>query len=111
MTDFPIEWLASFIAVTTSTFRSFNLGYQSESYILSIFTYIVFMICAEKKTQKVLNTFYILTALIGVYRYGFPYESLLKIVPFFIFVLAILFSFIIIYISKKLAKIHTKKNQ
>ena len=109
MSDFPIEWVASFIAITTSSFRAFNLGYQAESYILSIFTYIIFMKYAEKKTQKILNLFYILTAVIGVYRHGFPYENFLKIVPYFNFILIVSLFFTIIYISKKLVKINTKK--
>jgi len=69
MTDYFIEWLASIIAITTSTFRAFNLGYQKESYIISIISYIIFMIYAQKNSQIVLNLFYILTAIIGSYRY------------------------------------------
>jgi len=111
MSEFPIEWAASIIAVITSSFRAFNLGYQSESYLVSIFTYIVFMNYAEKKTQKILNLFYIFTSLAGVYRYGIPYENLIKIFPFFIIFFAIFLSIFIIKISKKLVKNNTKKNQ
>lgn len=69
MTDCFIEWLASFIAITTSTFRAFNLGYQKESYVISIFSYTIFMYYSEKRSQVILNLFYILTAMIGTYRY------------------------------------------
>ena len=113
MTDFAIEWVVSFIAITTSTFRSFNLGYQGESYILSILTYIVFMIYAEKKSQKILNLFYIFTAIIGAYRHGFSYDfSYVKmdyILPFLI-LSALSLSIFIIKTSKKIVKINRKKN-
>ena len=68
--DCPIEWLASIIAIATSTFRSFNLGYQRESYIISIFSCIVFIIYSEKQSQTILNSFYILTSLIGAWRWN-----------------------------------------
>ena len=71
MSDFPIEWIAFLIAITTSTFRALNLGYQAESYLISIVAYTIFIFYSEKKTQKVLNIFYIITALFGAYRYGF----------------------------------------
>jgi len=109
MTDSSIEWIASFIAISTSTFRAFNLGYQAESYIISIFTYIVFMIYVEKKTQKILNVFYILTAIIGAYRYGFVVD-LEKITPFILIMFALSLSIFIIKTCKKLVKIHRKKN-
>ena len=69
MSDFPIEWLASFIAITTSTFRAFNLGYQRESYIISIFSYIIFIFYAQKQSQIILNSFYIITGIIGAWRF------------------------------------------
>lgn len=69
MSDLFIEWLASFIAITTSTFRALNLGYQKESYIFSIFSYVIFMYYSQKRSQVILNLFYILTAIIGTYRY------------------------------------------
>ena len=112
MSEFPIEWIASFIAISTSTFRAFNLGYQAESYIISIFTYIIFMIHAEKKTQKILNVFYIFTALIGAYSHGFTHTivvDLEKITPFILISFALSFSIFIIKTCKKLVKIHRKK--
>ncbi len=79
MSDFPIEWLASIIAVLTSTFRAFNLGYQGESYIISIFSYIVFIIYSQKQSQVILNAFYIITALIGTWRWKCNNKKIKKI--------------------------------
>ena len=70
MSESLIEWIASFIAVGSSTFRSFNFGYQRESYIISIFSYIVFIFYAEKQSQIIMNIFYILTALVGAWRWS-----------------------------------------
>lgn len=67
--DSSIEWIASFIAIITSTFRAFNLGYQGPSYIVSVFCQIVFIMYSTKQSQIVLNFFYIITALIGAYRW------------------------------------------
>ena len=121
MTDFPIEWLASFIAITTSSFRAFNLGYQAESYFLSIFTYIIFIVYAEKKTQKVLNIFYILTAFIGAYRYGDDrrtmdmIEMVFKLSQEFALPLlvlsALILSLLLLHLFKYLVKNNTKKKR
>lgn len=70
MTETSIEWLASIIAVISSTFRAFNLGYQKESYIISIFAYIIFIYYAEKQSQMMMNIFYILTSIVGVWRWS-----------------------------------------
>ena len=67
--DSKLEWIASIIAILCSTFRALNLGYQSASYVLSIVSYIVFIIYAKKRSQVVLNAFYIVTALFGAWRW------------------------------------------
>lgn len=67
--DSPMEWLASAVAVLCSTFRALNLGYQHITYALSIGSYLVFIVYATKRSQVALNVFYIVTALIGIWRW------------------------------------------
>jgi len=67
--DTNLEWLASVIAIICSTFRALNLGYQSASYLISILAYLVFIVYAKKRSQVVVNVFYIATALFGVWRW------------------------------------------
>ena len=65
-------WLPSLLAVVASTFRSFNWGYQRESYVLSALAQIPFIyreIQLRSISMVMLNTFYLIGALIGVYRW------------------------------------------
>lgn len=68
--DSSWEWIASIISILCSLFRAFNLGYQGWVYLISILTYGIFICYATKKSQVILNVFYIGTALIGVYSWG-----------------------------------------
>ena len=65
-------WLSSFFAIVASTFRSFNLGYQRESYLLTALTQIPIIyreVKLKSKEMILLNLFYLFGALIGVYRW------------------------------------------
>lgn len=65
-----IEWFATVVSILCSVFRALNLGYQGWVYLISIGTYITFIVFATKRSQVVLNAFYIVTALVGAYRWG-----------------------------------------
>jgi hypothetical protein len=65
-----LEWLATWISIACSLFRALNFGYQGWVYLISISTYLVFIANATKKSQVILNVFYIATALMGAYRWG-----------------------------------------
>jgi hypothetical protein len=65
-----LEWTATLISITCSLFRAFNLGYQGWIYLISICANLIFATYATKKSQMLLNVFYIATALIGVYNWG-----------------------------------------
>ena len=67
--DAPLEWAASLVAITCSSFRALNLGHQWLSYAVSILSYLVFIAYATKPSQVALNVFYIITSLIGVWRW------------------------------------------
>ena len=65
-------WIVMLFNVFASTFRAFNWGYQKESYIVSAFCYIPFIYDAATKAytlQVILNTFYLITACLGIYRW------------------------------------------
>ena len=67
-----IDWLATVLAICTSTWRAFNLGYTTEVYLVSAVAYVPFAYRAfqrEDFSQLILNLFYIGTALIGAYRW------------------------------------------
>jgi hypothetical protein len=65
-----IEWIATWVSIACSVFRALNLGYQGWVYLVSVATYITFICFATKRSQVVLNVFYIVTAVIGAYRWG-----------------------------------------
>jgi hypothetical protein len=67
-----IDWIATVLAICTSTWRAFNFGYASEVYVVSAVAYLPFAYRAferEDVPQLILNVFYIATALIGAYRW------------------------------------------
>ncbi len=67
-----IDWIATAVAIFTSTWRAFNLGYASEVYFVSAIAYLPFAYRAHERQdipQLILNVFYIATALIGAYRW------------------------------------------
>lgn len=65
-----LEWLATLVSIFCSVFRALNLGYQGWLYLISIGTYVTFIVYANKRSQVVLNVFYIITSLVGAYRWG-----------------------------------------
>lgn len=68
--DSYIEWTASILSILCSVWRSLNVGFTGWVYLVSIISYAVFIAYSTKTSQKILNSFYILTSVIGVYRYG-----------------------------------------
>lgn len=70
MGDNLLEWIAMVISIGCSIFRACNLGYQGWTYLISIGTYLIFIIHATKNSQLTLNIFYIATSLMGAYRWG-----------------------------------------
>lgn len=67
--DLPVEWMASILSIACSSFRALNVGYQGVTYLISILAYIIFIAHATKRSQVVLNVFYIFTAFVGAWRW------------------------------------------
>lgn len=64
-----IEWFGSFLAIVCTTLRALNSGYQGPSYLASCIAYVIFIIYGKKQNQRLLNIFYLITGLVGAYRW------------------------------------------
>jgi len=63
-----LEWVAVVISIACSTFRAFNLGHQAATYVLSAMCYVIFIYYLQG-AQRVLNLFYLATAVVGAWRW------------------------------------------
>jgi hypothetical protein len=66
----PVEWAAFILSVFCAMARSLNMGYMGYTYGLSIACYAVFAAHSRKRSQIMLNVFYAITALVGIWRWG-----------------------------------------
>lgn len=67
-----LMWLVTFVMIGTSIFRSWNLGYQHQTYLISGLCQIPMSYEAyHKKDRKLmmLNGFYLINSIIAVYRW------------------------------------------
>jgi phosphate/sulfate permease len=60
-----------FLAIVSTTWRAFNLGFNHYTYAIGSITNLYFIYDAKETSQKILNSFYFVTSLIGIYSYTF----------------------------------------
>ena len=63
------KWFFVMVTVLTTTWRAFNLGYQSRTYAIGAVCNSYFFYINKDSSQKILNALYICTSLIGMYSY------------------------------------------
>lgn len=61
-----------FVAILSTTWRAFNLGYNHYTYGIGAITNLYFIYDSQEKYQRMLNSFYFFTSLIGIYSYLTP---------------------------------------
>jgi hypothetical protein len=66
-----IQWLAVFISIICSTFRALNLGHQATTYLVGSMVQIIFIIYINDPRQRILNLFYLITSLLGAWRWTY----------------------------------------
>ena len=66
-----VNWLAVFLSILCSTFRALNLGYQAKTYWISAGMQIVFLFQFKELSQRILNSFYLITNIIGALRWTY----------------------------------------
>ena len=65
-------WLGTFISIITSIVRALNIGYQKEMYILSSLSCLPLIYNSYQMNSNqliILNVFYLIIALMGVYKW------------------------------------------
>jgi hypothetical protein len=68
-----ILWISTICMMGSSFFRSWNLGFQYESYIISTFAQITLTLDSFVKNDMrhyVLNCFYLINGLVAIYRWS-----------------------------------------
>ena len=63
------KWIFVLVTMATTMWRSFNMGYQSQTYAIGAVCNTYFFYLNKDFSQKLLNGLYICTSLIGVYSY------------------------------------------
>lgn len=67
---FQIIWLATIVSVITTTLRAFNVGYNAQLYACSAVAYCIMIYHDWSDKRRVfLNGFYLVTAIVAVFRW------------------------------------------
>lgn len=61
--------VASFVSIIATSLRAFNVGYNTHLYLISAACYTVMMYSETEQRNRILNGFYLLLALVAVYRW------------------------------------------